>query len=270
MVRSTSPLHVGAQGGGCKRMASPSFNMLVGRSRAGLCRWAIVRASALDQRRIHISMGDLSMISRMKTALLACSILSAAPAFAQTASTAVASAEAETVRFGTWGVDLSARDLSVKPGDDFQRYASGAWLDANENPPDKSQNGVGSELNDRNQVLLRNIITSAPRTASSVPATPAGWTRAARGARFPTAAGRPRQRSMHRQQADFTRFMAGHWAISEAACAASAPSPTEQPGNDHAVRRYVRHGAARPRYYLLDKYQRSAPLTVPMSSARCG
>ena len=28
--------------------------------------------------------------------------------------------------FGPWGFDLSARDLSVKPGDDFFAYANGA------------------------------------------------------------------------------------------------------------------------------------------------
>jgi putative endopeptidase len=82
------------------------------------------------------------------------------PASAQTTSTAPST---ETVRFGTWGVDLSTRDLSVNPGDDFQRYAAGKWMDANDIPADKSQNGVGSELNDRNQEQLRAIVMSAPK-----------------------------------------------------------------------------------------------------------
>ena len=30
--------------------------------------------------------------------------------------------------FAPWGFDLSARDLSVKPGDDFFHYANGDWL----------------------------------------------------------------------------------------------------------------------------------------------
>ena len=30
---------------------------------------------------------------------------------------------------GTWGVDLTTRDTTVKPGDDFYRYANGKWLD---------------------------------------------------------------------------------------------------------------------------------------------
>ena len=69
----------------------------------------------------------------------------------------------EQVHFGTWGVDISTRDLSVRPGDDFQRYAAGKWLDSHEIPPDKSQNGIGSELADRNQEQLRAIVMSAPK-----------------------------------------------------------------------------------------------------------
>ena len=82
------------------------------------------------------------------------------PASAQTTAPA---ASTETVRFGTWGVDLSARDMSVNPGDDFQRYSSGKWMDTHEIPADKSQNGVGSELADRNQEQLRAIVMSAPK-----------------------------------------------------------------------------------------------------------
>jgi putative endopeptidase len=90
--------------------------------------------------------------------LLSCSAL-ALPLAAQPAATAAP----QVVRFGTWGVDISTRDLSVNPGDDFQRYASGKWLDANEIPADKSQNGIGSELADRNQEQLRAIVTTAPK-----------------------------------------------------------------------------------------------------------
>src|SRR5690349_3061255 len=36
----------------------------------------------------------------------------------------------------------------------FQRYAAGKWLDTHDIPADKSQNGVGSEVSDRAQLLL--------------------------------------------------------------------------------------------------------------------
>jgi len=40
-----------------------------------------------------------------------------------------ADAAAPSPKIGSFGVDLSVRDLSVKPGDDFNRFASGKWLD---------------------------------------------------------------------------------------------------------------------------------------------
>jgi len=92
--------------------------------------------------------------------LAACAPLVATAPLAA-AETAAATATDGRVRFGSWGVDLSSRDLSVRPGDDFQRYASGKWMDETEIPADKSQNGVGSELSDRNQEQLRSIVTGA-------------------------------------------------------------------------------------------------------------
>src|SRR5215213_11836661 len=101
--------------------------------------------------------------ARLGALLLACTAMAVAPAAAQQSAATTAVAEPKPVSFGTWGVDLSTRDMSVKPGDDFQRYANGTWMDATEIPPDKSQNGVGSELADRNQEQLRAIVTTAPR-----------------------------------------------------------------------------------------------------------
>ena len=91
--------------------------------------------------------------TRIAGALLTCSALHSAPLFAQPAAANIPATDSapQVVRFGTWGVDISTRDLSVRPGDDFQRYAAGKWLDTHEIPADKSQNGIGSELADRNQ-----------------------------------------------------------------------------------------------------------------------
>ena len=47
--------------------------------------------------------------------------LATSPLIAQAAAAAQA-------KIGTWGVALENRDLSVKPGDDFQLYTSGKWL----------------------------------------------------------------------------------------------------------------------------------------------
>jgi putative endopeptidase len=67
------------------------------------------------------------------------------------------------IHFGKWGVDLASRDLNARPGDDFERYASGAWMDATEIPADKSSNSVGSDVNDRNQERLQSIVTSSAK-----------------------------------------------------------------------------------------------------------
>ncbi|CAN5476134.1 M13 family metallopeptidase [soil metagenome] len=45
-------------------------------------------------------------------------------------------------RYEPWGFDLTAMDRSVRPGDDFDRYASGAW--AARTPFPNDQTGVGS------------------------------------------------------------------------------------------------------------------------------
>jgi putative endopeptidase len=102
---------------------------------------------------------------RLAAMFLACSALQAVPAVAQQspASAPPADAVPQVVHFGSWGVDISTRDLSVRPGDDFQRYAAGKWLDTHDIPADKSQNGIGSELVDRNQEQLRAIVLSAPK-----------------------------------------------------------------------------------------------------------
>ncbi|MEO6581907.1 MAG: M13 family metallopeptidase [Sphingomicrobium sp.] len=118
---------------------------------------------------ISTSFGGVRRLAILLAASSALVAIPAVPVGAQemaAGSTAtVAPSNVGPVRFGTWGVDIATRDLSVKPGDDFQRYASGTWLAANAIPADKSQNGVGSELNDRNQEQLRSIITSAPKAS---------------------------------------------------------------------------------------------------------
>ena len=46
------------------------------------------------------------------------------------------------------GIDLAAIDKSVKPGDDFDKYANGTWEKTAQIPPDKSNIGVFSIIND--------------------------------------------------------------------------------------------------------------------------
>ena len=38
-------------------------------------------------------------------------------------------------QYGAWGYDVAGADKATKPGDDFFRFANGAWLDQHANPP---------------------------------------------------------------------------------------------------------------------------------------
>ncbi|HRP12011.1 MAG TPA: hypothetical protein PLK37_13340 [Terricaulis sp.] len=62
---------------------------------------------------------------------------------------------------GSFGVDLAGRDLSATPGDDFQRYANGAWLDTTEIPADRTRWGTFDILRDRADRDARVIIEEA-------------------------------------------------------------------------------------------------------------
>ena len=70
-------------------------------------------------------------------------VSAAAPAPEQAAAPAAATDGAEV---GAWGIDLTARDTSVHPGDDFDRYANGAWFDRYEIPADLANFGLFVEL----------------------------------------------------------------------------------------------------------------------------
>ncbi|WP_260583414.1 hypothetical protein [Sphingopyxis sp. PET50] len=65
-----------------------------------------------------------------------------APLKAETGDAAGAKADDDAslkaLTFGTWGVDLDACDTSVKPGDDFDRFANGGWFARTEIPADQA------------------------------------------------------------------------------------------------------------------------------------
>src|SRR4051794_40835513 len=65
-------------------------------------------------------------------------------------------------RFGTWGVDLSALDKTVSPGDDFDQYVNGGWKRKTEIPADQPSTGVGYDVFNRSQIQVRAIIEQAP------------------------------------------------------------------------------------------------------------
>ena len=58
------------------------------------------------------------------------------------------------------GVDLGAIDESVRPQDDFYRYANGRWLDQAEIPPDQVSFSAAAQLQERTFRDLEAIISS--------------------------------------------------------------------------------------------------------------
>src|SRR6266436_535548 len=62
---------------------------------------------------------------------------------------------------GDFGLDLSAGNHSVKPGDDFFAYANGAWYDAFTIPADHSSFGPFDKLDELSKQRVRAIIEQA-------------------------------------------------------------------------------------------------------------
>ena len=203
-----------------------------------------------------VARSRFARVTRMAFLLAAVSPL-AAMAVAAEDTAATAAASDGVVHFGTWGVDLSTRDTSVRPGDDFQRYAAGKWLDANPIPADKSSNSIGSEVNDRNQERLRSIVTSAPKD-SQLGALYASYLDEARLEQLDAA---PLKADLAKidaikSKADFTQYMAG--TLSDFGSTLFAVGTLPDPNNPAMNTLFVgTSGMGLPDrdYYLLDKYK---------------
>src|SRR5215218_1106011 len=68
------------------------------------------------------------------------------------------------------GIDLTYRNLEVKPGDDFEEYANGGWRKKTEIPPDRSTIGVAFEVfqkaEKRNADLIRDAGAGNPKAGT--------------------------------------------------------------------------------------------------------
>jgi endothelin-converting enzyme/putative endopeptidase len=96
-------------------------------------------------------------------ALAAVLLAGTAPLLAQdgaatTSASVPAAAPAGHAQYGDFGIDLSARDLSVRPGDDFWSYANAAFMRAHPIPADRTTYGVGDVLSDQIEQQLRDIV----------------------------------------------------------------------------------------------------------------
>src|SRR5271170_3381383 len=82
-------------------------------------------------------------------------------ALALCAGIACAAAADTSPQFGAFGIDLSAQDKSVRPGDDFYRYVNGHWLATTKIPADHASWGSFDELAVQADTDVRSIIEAA-------------------------------------------------------------------------------------------------------------
>src|SRR5437879_5445918 len=63
----------------------------------------------------------------------------------------------------SWGFDTASLDKTCKPCDDFYQFAMGGWMKSNPIPPEYSSWGTFTQLADKNQQNLRQILDAAGR-----------------------------------------------------------------------------------------------------------
>jgi putative endopeptidase len=88
------------------------------------------------------------------------------PAVAGDGSSRASPATGPQAKIGAWGLDLTAHDTTVKPGDDFYRYADGHWLDTNQIPADRTSWGsfvaLAAAAEDNVRAIVEALPTNSP------------------------------------------------------------------------------------------------------------
>ena len=109
----------------------------------------------------------------LRAAILA-SVALSFPAAAATKPTKPAAAKPASGKpqLGTWGVDLTGRDMTIKPGDDFWKHANGTWDKRTEIAPDRTSVGGFVTLADLSEKRVRAIVEDVAKTGGKA-STPA-------------------------------------------------------------------------------------------------
>jgi putative endopeptidase len=108
-------------------------------------------------------MRRLSLL-RLSTAIVLGAVTS--PAFAQ--SDRAAPTSTGGARYGAFGVDLTAQEKTVKPGDDFWTFANGGWDKRTQIAPDRTSAGYGVVLTDEAEANVRKILDDAAANPAAV------------------------------------------------------------------------------------------------------
>jgi putative endopeptidase len=72
-----------------------------------------------------------------------------------------AQAKTGKATLGPWGVELTAMDKSIQPGDDFLRYAGGTWMKTNQIPADRARWGAFTILGAKSEEDVRAALDEA-------------------------------------------------------------------------------------------------------------
>ncbi|HKE96132.1 MAG TPA: M13 family metallopeptidase, partial [Povalibacter sp.] len=84
-----------------------------------------------------------------------------------TPSAQTAAAPAPKAAIGNWGFDSAGMDTSIKPGDDFYKFANGHWVATNTIPPDLTSWGAFAKLAIEAEAQVQDIIKTVPADAAA-------------------------------------------------------------------------------------------------------
>ncbi len=101
--------------------------------------------------------------------LAAFSIILSAAMAAVSAAPSESNNSSSLPQYGKWGFDNAGADLKTKPGDDFFRYANGAWLDRVKIPADKPAYSLRLAMSDKVEQRLHDLMENAAKTADHKP-----------------------------------------------------------------------------------------------------
>jgi putative endopeptidase len=126
---------------------------------------AVVRATTLAEMRP----GDTSTTPGSAPALSTAPEVQAEPWSQADPIARILSGSTAAPKFGSWGFDLSGRNLSVRPNDDFFEYANGAYMKRLDIPADRSRFGNFELLTSLSQNRVRGLLEEAKTEPSSSP-----------------------------------------------------------------------------------------------------
>jgi putative endopeptidase len=110
----------------------------------------------------------------LKSKLMACAagvalLFAAGAGAAQTAPPIVEIPATDQARIGAFGLDTDGMDTSIRPGADFNRYASGTYLANTPIPADKASFGVFDMLYEGSQDNLKALIEESAANPGASP-----------------------------------------------------------------------------------------------------